>query len=271
MSGTIQFFGRGGHAATATRPWLRTLVWLQLLWLPLVLAGLSGDTTSAATTRTVFGPETFARGKGSPTAYTRTFAVDRLDGAFALVIENGDLATGADRVTSALVRLNGIAVAVPNDFKKTVAVIERTVDLARQNTLYVELRGKPGTYITIRVVADYPNQPPVANAGPDQTARVGDTVTLDGSTSSDPDGDPLTFDWSFLSWPTDSAAFLSDPTAVNPTFTLDRFGDYEIALTVSDGLTDSAPDSVRVSTLNSPPVSPTLAPIRPARSATSSP
>ena len=95
-------------------------------------------------------------------------------------------------------RLNGIAVAVPDDFKQAVALIERPVDLAADNTLYVQVRGKPSTYITIRVVAESSNQPPTANAGPDQTARVGDTVTLDGSASTGLDGDPLTFDWSFL-------------------------------------------------------------------------
>lgn len=37
------------------------------------------------------------------------------------------------------------------------------------------------------------NTRPVANAGPDQTVVVGTTVQLDGSKSSDADGDPLTF------------------------------------------------------------------------------
>jgi hypothetical protein len=35
------------------------------------------------------------------------------------------------------------------------------------------------------------NTPPVANAGPDQTVAVTQTVTLDGSHSTDVDGDPL--------------------------------------------------------------------------------
>ena len=35
---------------------------------------------------------------------------------------------------------------------------------------------------------------PVANAGPDRTARVGSTVTLTG-TGTDANGDPLTYQW----------------------------------------------------------------------------
>ncbi len=62
--------------------------------------------------------------------------------------------------------------------------------------------------------------PPLADAGPDQTVLVGDTVTLDGSRSSDVDRDPLTFSWS-LTRPAGSGATLSDPTAVNPTFVAD--------------------------------------------------
>ena len=98
------------------------------------------------------------------------------------------------------------------------------------------------------------NAPPVANAGPDQTVTVGDTVTLDGSKSSDPNGDPLTFTWSLVSRPAGSLAMLSDSHAVKPTFQVDRPGTYTVRLIVNDGKVDSAADTVIISTQNSRPI-----------------
>jgi RHS repeat-associated protein len=125
---------------------------------------------------------------------------------------------------------------------------------------------KPGRYVVQLVVNDghvdsapdlvtltTGNAPPVANAGPDQTVTVGTVVTLDGTRSSDADGDPLTFLWT-LTPPAGSAAALSDRHAVRPTFLVDRAGAYDVTLVVNDGKVDGAPDSVRVSTVNSPPV-----------------
>jgi RHS repeat-associated protein len=89
------------------------------------------------------------------------------------------------------------------------------------------------------------NTAPVADAGPDQTVTVGETVALDGSGSFDPDGDALTFSWS-LSVPAGSSASLSDSTAVNPNFLADVTGAYAATLTVNDGALDSDPDVVTI-------------------------
>jgi hypothetical protein len=61
------------------------------------------------------------------------------------------------------------------------------------------------------------NTPPVANAGPDQTAYTKDTVQLNGSESTDVDGDALTYAWTLVSWPVGSTAALINPKTVNPT------------------------------------------------------
>ncbi len=98
------------------------------------------------------------------------------------------------------------------------------------------------------------NLPPVANAGTDQSVHVGNTVMLNGSGSSDPNGDLLTYNWTFISKPGGSSATLSDPTLVNPTFTVDKAGTYKVKLVVNDGTVDSVADTVLISTINVKPV-----------------
>lgn len=92
------------------------------------------------------------------------------------------------------------------------------------------------------------NQPPTANAGPDQVVECsgpsGTPVTLDGLASSDPDGDPLTYIWT---WAGGSAE------GVNPTVTL-PLGTTVVTLTVSDGkatATDTVDITIRDTT---PPI-----------------
>ena len=107
---------------------------------------------------------------------------------------------------------------------------------------------------SVTPVVQVPNYPPVANAGPDQTAHVTDLVQLDGTGSTDQDGDPLTYRWSFASVPTGSLAVLNNATAAKPSFTIDRPGIYVVQLIVNDGKVDSSPATVTITTVNSPPV-----------------
>jgi PKD domain len=95
---------------------------------------------------------------------------------------------------------------------------------------------------------------PVANAGPGQTAPQGTVITLDGGASVDPDGNPLTYAWSFVSVPPGSSATLSTASAVQPTFTLDKFGTYVAQLIVSDAYLSSTASTVTITTSHTPPV-----------------
>ena len=98
------------------------------------------------------------------------------------------------------------------------------------------------------------NSLPVAQAGPDQTVYVGTTVQLDGADSIDVNGDLLTYRWTLLSQPAGSNATLSDVTAIMPTMAIDTPGIYTMQLIVNDGTADSDPDTVIITTINSPPV-----------------
>lgn len=83
------------------------------------------------------------------------------------------------------------------------------------------------------------NTPPIANAGADQKVLSGSTVELDGSLSKDPNGDHLSYAWSFASKPQSSMASISLSSSVNPTFRADISGTYDLRLIVNDGKIDS--------------------------------
>lgn len=94
-----------------------------------------------------------------------------------------------------------------------------------------------------------PNTAPVANAGTDQSVGVSSLVTLNGSGSSDADGDALTYAWTKTSGP---AVTLSSSTAQNPTFTSSSSSTtyvFSLVVTDSHGSSSSA-DTVTI-TVNS--------------------
>lgn len=107
----------------------------------------------------------------------------------------------------------------------------------------------PGTGIdNLRVYRWVPapsNLPPVADAGADQATVCFATVTLDGSASSDPDGQPSPLTWSWAQSGGPETVTLSGADTATPSFTAPNAGDYTFVLTVSDGL-ESRTDTVTV-------------------------
>ena len=116
--------------------------------------------------------------------------------------------------------------------------------------------GQASTDICV-VTVSWINDPPVANAGSDQTVDVGVNVTLDGSNSSDPDGNLASYSWSQT---VGIPVTLSDSSAAKPTFTSPNVGSggesLTFELTVTDSLGQTATDSsiVNVTAGNKPPV-----------------
>jgi cytochrome c peroxidase len=90
------------------------------------------------------------------------------------------------------------------------------------------------------------NNPPVANAGVDQSVTNATTVILDGSNSSDLDGDTLSYSWEFTSIPTGSSPSLLNAQSSISQFVGDTEGAYTLSLTVNDGAVNSIADRVTI-------------------------
>ncbi|HKZ63990.1 MAG TPA: PKD domain-containing protein [Thermoplasmata archaeon] len=85
------------------------------------------------------------------------------------------------------------------------------------------------------------NAAPTADAGLDQVGVFrGAIVTLDGTASSDPDGDQLTYFWTQTAG---LALTLTNPNTANPTFTPATAGTYAFILAVDDGDPDNGTDA----------------------------
>ena len=85
------------------------------------------------------------------------------------------------------------------------------------------------------------NEPPAANAGEDQTVIVGRTLTLDGSASSDEDGEIVSYDWDLGDGETGDAAGIE--------YTYESAGEYTVTLTVTDDGDETGEDTLTVTVL----------------------
>ena len=79
-----------------------------------------------------------------------------------------------------------------------------------------------------------------ADAGPNQSAQVGATVSLDGSASKDSDNKPFIHQWAITQKPTASTATLTNSTTTKPSFVPDQTGEYEVELTITNGRNKSS-------------------------------
>lgn len=96
------------------------------------------------------------------------------------------------------------------------------------------------------------NEAPLADAGPDLVVNPKALVVLDGSASTDPDGDTLVYSWRQLAGP---QVELFSSRTVTPTFSAGNAGEaYVFSLTVRDPNGASATDTVTIATREAGPL-----------------
>jgi photosystem II stability/assembly factor-like uncharacterized protein len=126
-----------------------------------------------------------------------------------------------------------------------VEVRSLAIDPRTPGTVYAATDS--GVFVIQQEEAPPANGAPHADAGPDQAVEAtgpdGALVTLDGSGSTDPDGDPLAFAWS---WPTGGAGG-DRPAARLP------LGTTTVALTVSDPHGATGTDTVEITVRDTTP------------------
>ncbi len=98
----------------------------------------------------VFGPAVYQRDTAKPVVVDKNFSVTNA-GSYILCIINGD-AAGNNRISSAVISINGIEVVSPNEFNQQVGTITKPVTLNKDNLISVEVRSSPGSYITVTIL-----------------------------------------------------------------------------------------------------------------------
>ena len=189
----------------------------------------------------------------------QNFAADEgisvaLDGSASSDSEDSTLAYFWQQVDSSgyAITLDDPSSATPSF---TTPIVGADIELIFQLTVTDSLGKSSDANVSISVIY---NIPPIADAGTDQTVYEGDSVALDGSSSSDSDGSTLTYLWQQV----DSSGYaitLNNADTAKPTFiTPNPIGadtDLIFQLTVTDSLGKSADANATISVIyNHPPI-----------------
>lgn len=144
-----------------------------------------------AGTFSAFGPKVYVRQTGAPVTVTDSFTVLNPNTQYTLHLVNGGLQDDtADFVSSATVKVNGVLVIAPQDLNQNTTTVDRPVQLQANNTIAVELHGRPGGQVSIQFLGVDNDPPtitvlasPAANAAAWNNTNVNVTFTCADITS----------------------------------------------------------------------------------------
>ncbi len=236
--------------------------------------GAAADQNNSTQTFVLFGPESFnaSQSKAKPTTETRTFNVQGTFSNTRLEVVNGagmegfldvcSLNGGLGKVVKCLLqnvkaalqprkRANAIEISLngENVLSKNLSQFDlsfsKTVTVAANNRIEVRVSGNKNAFVTLRIRGEKLNHPPVPAIQVSQASTVAPSrVLFDASQSSDPDGDPLTYSWTFGDNATAAGA------VVTHEFTDVR--SYLVILTLKDSAGLSVTKSINVQTQAAP-------------------
>jgi uncharacterized repeat protein (TIGR02543 family) len=219
--------------------------------------GWSGDLTSTAPQTSILINETKdVTATFSNDLPTADAGSDQSVLAGSLVTLDGSASSDADptqTLSYAWTQTTGTAVSLSDPSAVSPSfTAPNTADILTFQLVVTDNLGAVSVADTVTITVT--NDAPIADAGADQTVKVAETVTLDGSASNDLDGHtPLSYAWTQSAG---TAVTLSDPSAVSPSFTAPTTAGsltFELIVTDSMGLA-SAADSVTITVTNAAPI-----------------
>lgn len=136
--------------------------------------------------------------------------------------------------TAAIQGIVGSALAPTPTAETAVLVPDLPGEYVIQLIVHTGDTASAPTRLAVNVSAVLANRAPVASINGLTAGQAGQSALLDGSGTTDPDGDTVTLDWQLSVKPNGSQATLT-ATGRQATFLPDLTGDYEVVLVASDG------------------------------------